>query len=190
MTKKLVFGILLAGLVSGQETSVKNTNIFSDENGGQKIGTLNEGAKIQKLRKSKDGKFVRATLEFYVPVESLINADVYANMGTQQRSGSTLFRLQKVEKNENRVKAYLDIKNEGSSKMKFTAAVLTKMTASGGNNGDLNPFEGENQGFVEVPPKKSVSAVLVFDFKSKPEGLVFSCKEKMAGEEIQYSVPD
>lgn len=188
MKSILLLILILPVLATGQETAVKRTPIYTDDTGEESLGSLDEGTVIKKLRKTKDGKFIRATLDFYIPVSAVENADVYANLGTQHMVGTTRFRLQKVARDGNRVRVYLDIRNDGKSNFKFTAAVLTKLNDPTGQSGDLNPFEGRHQGFIEVKPRQSITAELVFDFKKIPGDLVFSCKEKMTGEELQYFI--
>jgi len=190
MKYEFILLALCGSIVLSQETATKSTPVYIDPKGEKIAGSLEEGTIIRKVRKTPDGKFIKATIDFYIPVSAVENSDVYAKMGTAHSIGTTFFTLNKVTKNGTQAKAYLTIKNEGKSNFKFTAAVLTKLIDNGGKIGDLNPFEGKNQGFAIVPPRKSITAELVYDFKKKPTGLVFSCKAKMTGEEIQYSVDD
>ena len=36
--------------------------------------------------------------------------------------------------------------------------------------GNLNPFEGKHQALAIIKPKETITAGLVYDFKSKPKG--------------------
>ena len=187
MAYKIIVFLLPFFVLMGQESAVKKTGIYLDSSGSNEIGTINEGVRVQKLEKTTDGKFIKATADFYIPVDNFEDPDIYASIGTRQRSGDTFFNLKSARISGNKVRVQLEISNNGKSDLKFTAAVLTKLTSSGVAGG-LNPFEGRNQGFAVVKPKQTIQAELIYDFKSEPSALVFMCKETMNGPEVQYSV--
>ena len=61
-----------------------------------------------------------------------------------------------------------------------------KISASGNNPGELNPFEGNNTVSFGIKKGKSITSNLVFDFKKPPNNVELVCSSKMKNNEKVY----
>ena len=81
--KKVICCILILGvssLVFSQETEViKKTKVYLKP-GVEKtiIGELLPGVTVTKLKKDRTGQYIKATIEFYIPMESLLEGEAEA----------------------------------------------------------------------------------------------------------------
>ncbi len=178
--------------LNGQETEViKKTPIYPTPRADKKSasGQLYPGAKVVKLKKYRSGKFIKATLEFYIPIESLEEGRVALAIGEEQSADNAKYKLMSVDKNGKRIKLKLKVTNiHGSKELDFSAMALIKLKSSGDKKGELNPFEGKNQGLAIIQPKKSVMAELIYDFTSKPKGVELMCTGKLGGDRVYFSL--
>lgn len=192
LIKTLSFLLWMAALVRGQETEViKKTPIFPNPKADRKSasGQLYPGAKVVKLKKDETGKFVKATIEFYIPIESLEEGRVALTVGETQTADNAKYKLLGAVRDGKRVHLTLKVTNIHSSKdLDFSAMALIKIVRAGGKKGELNPFEGKHQGLAFIAPGKSVNAELVYDFKSKPNGIELICTGKLGGDRVYYSL--
>lgn len=191
-TKLSYLFVLGSGLVLSQETEViKKTPVYSvpREDRKKAVGQLYPDAKVVKLKKDKSGKFVKATLEFFIPIESLEEGRVALVIGDEQTADNAKFKLLSADRTGKRIMVKLRVSNiHNSRELDFSAMALLKMTASGEKKGELNPFEGKHQGLAIIPPEKSVTAELVYDFKSKPNGVELLCTGKLGGDRVYYTL--
>ena len=65
---------------------------------------------------------------------------------------------------------------------------FVKVIGKGENKGELNPFEGKYQGLAIIKPNASVTAELVYDFKSKPKNVELICTGKLNGDRVYYNL--
>ena len=75
MYQLLILLIVFPLKLIGQETEViKNTKVYLSSNASKDnvIGEIFPGSSVTKLKKDKSGKFIKATIEFYIPVEALL----------------------------------------------------------------------------------------------------------------------
>ena len=54
--------------------------------------------------------------------------------------------------------------------------------------GNLNPFEGKHQALAIIKPKETITAGLVYDFKSKPKRGELICTGKLRGDRVFYNL--
>jgi len=179
-------------MIQGQETEViKKTGVYPNPRVNKKsaVGQIYPGTKIIKLKKDRSGKFVKATLEFYIPIEYLEEGRVALAIGEEQSADNAKYKLISADKNGKRIKLKLKITNTHQSKdLDFSAMALIKLKESGERKGELNPFEGKHQDLAIIGPKKSVMAELIYDFKSKPKGVELMCTGKMGGDRVYFSL--
>ncbi|MFQ6677357.1 MAG: hypothetical protein ACE5D0_03460 [Fidelibacterota bacterium] len=189
---KFLFSLLLPLLIFAQETeTIKNTKIYSsrDESKNNQVGQLYPGTKVVKLKKDKSGKFIKATIEFYIPIESLKEGRVSHPVGVEQIADHGKYNLLEAARNGNRVTVSLRVTNIHPTKdLDFSAMALLKVIGNGENKGELNPFEGKYQDLAIIKPTKSVTAELIYDFKSKPKNVELICTGKMGGDRIYYNL--
>ncbi|MDP7071959.1 MAG: hypothetical protein QF430_03645 [Candidatus Marinimicrobia bacterium] len=188
-TLKILF---ISCFLQAQETEViKKTAVYPTPRVDKKsaAGQLFPGAKVIKLKKDRSGKFIKATLEFYIPIESLEEGRVALAVGEDQLADNAKFQLISADKDGKRIKLKLKVSNVHQSKdLDFSAMALLKLNSSGGKKGELNPFEGKHQDLAIIKPNKSVTAELIYDFKSKPKGVELMCTGKMGGDRIYFSL--
>jgi|TARA_Y100000310_G_scaffold114080_2_gene112516 hypothetical protein len=189
---KKLFIILVPIFILAQETeTIKKTEIYSSpkESKTVSIGQFYPGTKVTKLKKDKSGKFIKATIEFYIPIESLEEGRVSHLVGVEQIADNAKYKLLKATRDGNRIKISLQIKNAHAIKeLDFSAMAFVKVIGKGENKGELNPFEGKYQGLAIIKPNASVTAELVYDFKSKPKNVELICTGKLNGDRVYYNL--
>lgn len=189
---KNLFIILVPIFILAQETeTIKKTEIFSlpKESKTVSIGQLYPGVELIKLKKDKSGEFIKATIEFYIPIESLEEGRISHFVGVEQIADNAKYTLLKATQEGKRIKISLQIKNAHAKKeLDFSAMAFVKVIGKGENKGELNPFEGKHQGLAIIKPNASVTAELVYDFKSKPKNVELICTGKLNGDRVYYNL--
>ena len=192
MYKLLILLIVLPLKLIGQETEViKNTKVYLSPNAskGNVIGEIFPGSSVTKLKKDKSGKFIKATIEFYIPVESLLEGRVSHPIGTTQIADNAKYKLIEVNQKGTQVVLKLRVANINPTKeLDFSAMVLLKAIGKGNNKGELNPFQGRYQDLAIIAPRDHVIAELFYDFKSKPKNVELVCTGKMGGDRAYYTL--
>ena len=192
MYQLLILLIVLPLKLIGQETEViKNTKVYLSPNAskGNVIGEIFPGSSVTKLKKDKSGKFIKATIQFYIPVESLLEGRVSHPIGTTQIADNAKYKLIEVIQTGTQVVLKLRVKNISHTKeLDFSAMVLLKAIGKGNNKGELNPFQGRYQDLAIIAPRDHVIAELFYDFKSKPKNVELVCAGKMGGDRVYYTL--
>jgi hypothetical protein len=186
----LLFAISF-NLFSQTTEVIKKTDIYTSPNKSKDniIGEILPGASIKKLKKDKSGKFIKATIEFYIPVESLLEGRVSHEAGTTQLADNAKYKLISSKINGNQVEIKLRVANISHSKeLDFSAMALLKAIGSRNNKGELNPFKGKHQDLAIISPRSHVIAELYYDFKSKPKNIELICMGKLGGDRIYYNL--
>jgi hypothetical protein len=141
------------------------------------------------LKKDKSGKFIKATIEFYIPVEALLEGRVSHPVGATQIADNAEYKLIEVNQTGNQVVLKLRVANINPTKeLDFSAMVLLKAIGKGNNKGELNPFQGKYQDLAIIAPRDHVIAKLFYDFKSKPKNVELVCTGKMGGDRVYYTL--
>jgi len=192
MTRLLILLIVLLLKLIGQETEViKNTKVYLSPNASRDnvIAEIFPGSTVKKLKKDKSGKFIKATIEFYIPVESLLEGRISHTVGTTQIADNSKYKLIEVNQTGTQVALKLQVTNISSTKeLDFSAMVLLKVIGKGSNKGELNPFQGKYQDLAIIAPRDHVIAELFYDFKSKPKNVELVCTGKMGGDRVYYTL--
>jgi len=187
----ILLTVLLFNLI-GQETEViKNTKVYLSPNASKDnvIGEIFPGSSVTKLKKDKSGKFIKATIQFYIPVESLLEGRVSHPIGTTQIADNAKYKLIEVIQTGTQVVLKLRVKNISHTKeLDFSAMVLLKAIGKGSNKGELNPFQGKYQDLAIIAPRDHVIAELFYDFKSNPKNVELVCTGKMGGDRVYYTL--
>ena len=175
----------------GQNTqTTKSVNLTTSPNIESKIGSLNPGTTIKKLKLDPSGKFVKVTFEAYVSVDALKDPTVSLPVGSTQIADDIKYKLISAKQSGNRVNIKVQITNQRTKPFDFMAMTLFKMYASGENIGELNPFEGNNTVSFGLKKGKPVTANMVFDFKKPPKDAELSCVStiKAGGEKVYFQL--
>ncbi len=192
MFRFLILLIVLPLKLIGQETEViKNTKVYLSpiESKDNVIGEIFPGSSIRKLKKDKSGKFIKATIEFYIPVEALLEGRISHAVGTTQIVDNAKYELLEVNQSGTQIVLKLRVENISSTKeLDFSAMVLLKAIGKGNNKGELNPFQGKYQDLAIIDPRDHVIAELFYDFKSKPKNVELVCTGKMGGARAYYAL--
>jgi len=170
---------------------IKKTTIYIKPNKDKDniVGEIFPGSSLTKLKKDKSGKFVKATIEFYIPVESLLEGRVSHEVGVAQTADNAKYKLISSNKNGNQIEIKLRVANISHSKeLDFSAMALLKAIGYGDNKGELNPFKGKHQGLAIISPREHVIAELYYDFKSKPKNIELVCMGKLGGDRVYYNL--
>ena len=192
MYRLLIYLIVLPLWLIGQETEgIKNTKVYLSPNASKDnvIGEIFPGSSVTKLKKDKSGKFIKATIQFYIPVESLLEGRVSHPIGTTQIADNAKYKLIEVIQTGTQVVLKLRVKNISHTKeLDFSAMVLLKAIGKGSNKGELNPFQGKYQDLAIIAPRDYVIAELFYDFKSNPKNVELVCTGKMGGDRVYYTL--
>ena len=192
MFQFLILLIVLPLKLIGQETEViKNTKVYLSpiESKDNVIGEIFPGSSVRKLKKDKSGKFIKATIEFYIPVEALLEGRISHAVGTTQIVDNAKYELLEVNQSGTQIVLKLRVENISSTKeLDFSAMVLLKAIGKGNNKGELNPFQGRYQDLAIISPRDHVIAELFYDFKSKPKNVELICTGKMGGDRVYYTL--
>lgn len=182
--------ILVGGILLGQSTTLKSgSDIYINANENSSIGSLASGTQVTKLKLDKSGKYVKATIEFYIPVNALNDGRVSLPIGAEQIAENVKYKLISAKKNGNQVTLKMKITNSGKKPFDFSAMTQIKLIGAGENKAELNPFEGRNTVSFGMAKNKSVIAELVYDFKKLPKEVELVCSPKMkGGEKIFYQL--
>ena len=175
----------------GQNTqTTKSVNLTTSPNIESKIGSLNPGTTIKKLKLDPSGKFVKVTFEAYVSVDALKDPTVSLPVGSSQIADDVKYKLISAKQSGNRVNIKVQITNQRAKPFDFMAMTLFKMYASGENVGELNPFEGNNTVSFGLKKGKPVTANMVFDFKKPPKDAELSCMSniKEGSEKVYFQL--
>ena len=191
MKKLLLLFALSINLHSQTTEVIKKTDIYTSPNKSKNnvMGEILPGASIKKLKKDKSGKFIKATIEFYIPVESLLEGRISHMAGTTQLADNAKYKLISSKMNGNQIEIKLRVANVSHSKeLDFSAMALLKTIGKGNNKGELNPFKGKHQDLAIISPRAHVIAELYYDFKSKPKNIELICMGKLGGDRIYYNL--
>ena len=186
----LLFALFI-NLFSQTTEVIKKTDIYSSPNKSKDniVGEISPGSSIKKLKKDKSGKFIKATIEFYIPVESLLEGRVSHKAGTTQLADNAKYKLISSKMNGNQMEIKLRVANISNSKeLDFSAMALLKAIGKGNNKGELNPFKGKHQDLAIISPRAHVIAELYYDFKIKPKNIELICLGKLGGDRIYYNL--
>ena len=189
----MTYLILLLFLVStfGQTTqTTKSVNLTISPDTKSKIGSLNPGSTIKKLKLDPSGKFVKVTFEAYVSVDALKDPTVSLPVGSSQIVDDVKYKLISAKRSGNLVNIKVQVTNQRAKPFDFMAMTLFKMYASGENIGELNPFEGNNTVSFGLKKGKHLIANMVFDFKTPPKDAELSCVSttKVGAEKIYFQL--
>jgi hypothetical protein len=191
MKKSLVLLTLSINLFSQTTEVIKKTDIYitPNKNKNNVVGEMFPGASIKKLKKDKSGKFIKATIEFYIPVESLLEGRVSHKAGSTQLADNAKYKLISSKKNGNQIEIKLRVANISHSKeLDFSAMALLKAIGNGDNKGELNPFKGKHQDLAIISPRGHIIAELYYDFKSKPKNIELICMGRLGGDRVYYNL--
>ena len=192
MYRLLILLIVLPLKLIGQQTEViKNTKVYLSPNASRDnvIGEIFPGSSVKKLKKDKSGKFIKATIEFYIPVEALLEGRISHAVGTTQIVDNAKYELLEVNQSGTQIVLKLRVANINPTKeLDFSAMVLLKAIGKGNNKGELNPFQGKYQDLAIIDPRDHVIAELFYDFKSKPKNVELVCTGKMGGARAYYAL--
>jgi hypothetical protein len=179
------------GLFAQTTEVIKKTAIYIKPNNNKDniVGEIFPGSSLTKLKKDKSGKFVKATIEFYIPIEYLLEGRVSHEVGVAQTADNAKYKLISSNKNGNQIEIKLRVANISHSKeLDFSAMALLKAIGYGNNKGELNPFKGKHQGLAIISPREHVIAELYYDFKSKPKNIELVCMGKLGGDRVYYNL--
>ena len=188
---RLIFWTIPVFLFSQETEIIKKTLIYTTPYASRKsaLGQLYPGTTITKLKKDKSGQFIKASLEFYIPVEFLEEGRVSHSPGIVQIANDAHYKLLQTKKEGNQVRLFLQVTNKNTTQnLDFSPMALIKIIGKGENKGDLNPFEGKHQALAIIKPQETITAELVYDFKSKPKRVELICTGKLNGDRIFYNL--
>lgn len=173
--------------VSGQVTQIiKTTDIIRDPGDPKTVvGRLYPGTEIRKTGKDPTGKFIKATVEFYIPLQTLKEGRVAKRVGEWQEADDATIKLLTAERKDSFVTVSVAIVNQSKENMDMSALLLFRLVDSVGNLGNLEFMESKNSvGIIE--PGKTLQSELVYSFPQSPEDLELSFQSKLGGDQVFF----
>ena len=179
--------LLIIGFCFSQDTKLTtSSSLTSKPDDKSSLGKLNAGTKVRKLKLDPSGKYVKVAFEAYVSVTALENATVSLPVGSTQSADGVKYKLISARQKGKKVFVKVQVTNTNSKKFNFTGLSLIKISGSGDNMGEMNPFEGKNTVAFDIKKGKSIVSDLVFDFKKPPNNVELICMSKMKNSEKIY----
>ena len=170
---------------AAQVTKVsKDADIFVKP-GGEAIGELNEGAKITKLGKDKTGKYIKATIEFYILAESLKESRIAGVIGDTQTTGKASISLLGAKKNAKTITISVKVKNSGKTNLDMSALMLFSVMDSKGNPGNLEIMKSRNSIGI-IKPGRSMNSELIYIFAKDPKDVEIAFQSKLGGDQVYF----
>ena len=184
---KIFLVLFIIGYCFAQDTKLTTSStLTSKPDDKSSIGKLNTGTKVRKLKLDPSGKYVKVAFEAYVPVAALENGTVSLPVGSTQSADGIKFKLISARQKGKQVFVKVKVTNTNSKKFNFTGLSLIKISGSGNNIGEMNPFEGNNTVAFDIRKGKSITSDMVFDFKTPPNNVELICMSKMKNSEKIY----
>jgi hypothetical protein len=183
------YGILFLSITFclGQDTKISTSaDLSTKPNSETIVGSLKPGTSVRKLKLDHSGKYVKVSIEVFVPVSSLEDPTVSLPVGSTQIADGVKFKVVSAKQSGKQVKVKVQITNTNSKAFDFMALTLMKVSASGDNSGELNPFEGNNTVSFGIKKGKKITSELVFDFKKPPNNVELICRSTMKNSEKVY----
>ncbi|HJL77715.1 MAG TPA: DUF4352 domain-containing protein [Candidatus Marinimicrobia bacterium] len=186
INRLIPFFIFLFSLpVAAQVTKVsKNSDIFVKP-GGKAIGELNESAKITKLGKDKSGKYIKATIEFYILAEALKESRIAGTIGDTQTTGKASISLLSAKKNAKTVTISVKIKNSGKNNFDMSAMMLFVVMDGKSKPGSLDIMKSKNSIGI-IKPGRSMNSELVYTFTKDPKDVEMAFQSKLGGDQVYF----
>lgn len=179
--------IVVIALASAQTTkTIKKTEVLTNPaNPKSTVGSLNADVEITKLGKDKSGKYVRATMEVYIPVEALKEGRIARRVGESQAAEQTLVTLVNAQRDGNNVHLALEVTNRGTKNMDMSALLLVKLLGDGKHAGNLEFMKSQNSVGI-IPPGKTLRSDLVYTFAQPISTAELSFQPRMGGDQIFF----
>ena len=166
------------------------TNISKDADiyvkpGGESIGELYEDAKITKLGKDKSGKYIKATIEFYISGEALKESRIAGTIGDTQTTGNASISLLGAKKNAKTVTISVKVKNSGKNDFDMSAMMLFVVMDGKGKPGNLEFMKSKNS-IGRIKPGQSMDSELIYTFTKDPKDVEMGFQSKLGGDQVYF----
>ncbi|MEE9166457.1 MAG: hypothetical protein V3U24_03210 [Candidatus Neomarinimicrobiota bacterium] len=183
----IITWVTLCVSVCGQITqTIKKADIIADPSDPKSVlGRLYPGTEIRKIGKDASGEFIKATLDFYLPLETLKEGRVAKKIGEWQTADNARVKLLQVSKQGNTVEVSVIIENRDKNDMDVSALLLFKMVDGQGNIGNLEFLESKNSVGI-VKPSQRLRSDLVYRFMEPPDNVELSFQSKLGGDQVFF----
>ena len=166
------------------------TNLSKDADiyvkpGGESIGELYEDAKITKLGKDKSGKYIKATIEFYISAEALKESRIAGTIGDTQTTGNASISLLGAKKNAKTVTISVKVKNSGKNDFDMSAMMLFVVMDGKGKPGNLEFMKSKNS-IGRIKPGQSMDSELIYTFTKDPKDVEMGFQSKLGGDQVYF----
>ena len=178
---------ILSTSLPGQITEIiKKTDILADPKEPKNVlGRLYPGVEIKKIGKDPSGKFIKATFDFYIPLETLKEGRVAKSIGEWQVADDATIKLLRAEREGKTVRISAAIVNQDEKDMDMSALLLFKLVDGEGNIGNLEFMQSRNSVGI-IGPGKTLRSDLVYNFAKSPENLELSFQSKLVGDQVFF----
>ncbi|MFQ6673341.1 MAG: hypothetical protein ACE5GH_00995 [Fidelibacterota bacterium] len=183
-------GIILSILFSttpGQVTEIiRATDIVADpRNPRDVMGRLYPGAKVKKTGKDESGRFIKVTVEFYLPPKSLKEGRIARGIGDTQVANNASIKLVSARREGSTVKMAVEITNHYEQEMDMSALLLLRLVDGKGNVGNLEFMRSTNS-VAHIKPGETLHSDLVYQFPETPGDVEMRFQAKLRGDQVYF----
>ncbi|MFQ6615715.1 MAG: DUF4352 domain-containing protein [Fidelibacterota bacterium] len=166
----------------------KKTDILKDpEQTGDVLGRVYPGTEIRKLQKDSSGNYVKAVLEFWVPLEALKESRIAGRTGESQVSDDATITLLSAQRSDEKVTVSVRIANQGDRPLDMSALLLVRVVDGTGLPGNLE-FTESTHSVATILPGETVDARLVYSFPEEPENVELIFQSKLRGDQVYFDL--
>ncbi|MFQ6675138.1 MAG: hypothetical protein ACE5LH_02210 [Fidelibacterota bacterium] len=174
---------------SAQVTEIiRKTDILNDpEHPGEVAGRLYPGTEIRKTGKDSSGHYVKAILEFYVPVDALKEGRIAKGIGESQRADDAVIKLLTARRSGEKVTVSVEITNLDDRPLDMSALLLLKLVDGTGLLGNLEFMESTHS-VATIPPGETVASRLVYSFPDEPRDVELIFQSRLRGDRVYFDL--
>lgn len=167
---------------------IKKTDILKDpDRPGEVAGRLYPGTQVSKIQKTSSGDYVKATLEFYVPVEALKEWRIARGAGESQIADDAAIKLVNARRSGDRVTVSVQIANRGDRPLDMSALLLIKVVDGTGLEGNLEFMESTHS-VATIEAGGTVTSHLVYSFPKQPRDVELIFQSRLGGDRVYFDL--
>ena len=174
---------------NGQITeTITRSNIYGEPGNEETVlGRIDPGTKVMMVGKDPSGKFIRATLEFYIPLDALKEGRIARGIGETQKAGQATIRLVDPSFRGEKVHGIVETTNNADKDFDMSGLLLFRVVDGKGNFGNMEFMESVSSVGI-IKPGNVLRSELVYRFSLPPNNLEMSFQSVMRGDKVFFSL--
>lgn len=169
------------------EITKKSDILSTPSQSGQVLGTLYPGTEIRKISMHASGTYVKAIVEFYVPLEALKEGRIAGRVGDSQMADDASIQLLDAQRSGEKVTVSVQIINQGDRTLDMSALLLFKIMDGTGLLGNLEFMESTHS-VATIPPGQALNSQLIYSFPTEPRDVELIFRSKLHGDQVYFDL--